>query len=212
MTWRIHTVNVNFEFFIYYCNNGYYIYYSPMIEEIFEVEKLNKELNTDFIFNMSKISGVHFQSPSLLKLEDKEKKDIIFKKFSNLLKKNKYIENFEFNSTGFININLNIYEVLEFLKKDKKELIATIVNKETKKYLFDYGGPNIGKSMHVGHLRPLNIGRALYNIYSISNNECISDIHLGDWGIPISQILTFCYEKNINVKNISIEDLKKDLS
>ena len=98
---------------------------------------------------------------------------------------------------------------MEFLKKDKKELIATIVNKETKKYLFDYGGPNIGKSMHVGHLRPLNIGRALYNIYSISNNECISDIHLGDWGIPISQILTFCYEKNINVKNISIEDLKK---
>ena len=81
MTWRIHTVNVNFEFFIYYCNNGYYIYYSPMIEEIFEVEKLNKELNTDFIFNMSKISGVHFQSPSLLKLEDKEKKISYLKNF-----------------------------------------------------------------------------------------------------------------------------------
>ena len=63
--------------------------------------------------------------------------------------------------------------------------------------------------MHVGHLRPLNIGRALYNIYTISKNECISDIHLGDWGIPISQILTFCYENSIVVGDISIQDLKK---
>ena len=61
---------------------------------------------------------------------------------------------------------------------------------------------NIGKSMHVGHLRPLNIGRALYNMYTISKNECISDIHLGDWGIPISQILTFCYENSIDVSDI----------
>ena len=91
----------------------------------------------------------------------------------------------------------------------KKELIGTVRDKEPEKYVFDYGGPNIGKSMHVGHLRPLNIGRALYNIYSISNNECISDIHLGDWGIPIAQILTYCYENNLSIENISINDLKE---
>ena len=49
----------------------------------------------------------------------------------------------------------------------------------------------------------------LYNIYSISNNECISDIHLGDWGIPIAQILTYCYENNLSIENISINDLKE---
>ena len=55
----------------------------------------------------------------------------------------------------------------------------------------------------------LNIGRALYNIYKISGNECISDIHLGDWGIPISQILTFCYENNHKIEDLKVEDLQK---
>ena len=63
--------------------------------------------------------------------------------------------------------------------------------------------------MHVGHLRPLNIGRALYNIYKISGNTCISDIHLGDWGIPISQILTYCYENKIEINNLSDKDLQE---
>ena len=63
--------------------------------------------------------------------------------------------------------------------------------------------------MHVGHLRPLNIGRALYNMYKISGNVCVSDIHLGDWGIPISQILTYCYENNIVINSLKAKDLQK---
>ena len=63
--------------------------------------------------------------------------------------------------------------------------------------------------MHVGHLRPLNIGRALYNIYNFSGNSCVSDIHLGDWGVPISQILTYCYEKNIEIRDLKVENLQE---
>ena len=180
-----------------------------MIEEIFEIEKIKENLKADFMINVSKLDGVHFQSPSLVGTKDLDSRDEIFQKLSSFFNSNKFIKSYELNASGFINLNLNIDEVLNFLQKNKEGFIETIVDKEPKKYLFDYGGPNIGKSMHVGHLRPLNIGRALYNMYTISKNECISDIHLGDWGIPISQILTFCYENNIDVSNISIEDLKR---
>lgn len=180
-----------------------------MIEEIFEVEKIKEDLKTDLVINVSKLDGVHFQSPSLVGIKDLEAREEIFQKLTILFKSNKFIKSYELNTSGFINFNLNVYEVLNFLQQNKEEFIRTIVDEEPRKYLFDYGGPNIGKSMHVGHLRPLNIGRALYNMYTISKNECISDIHLGDWGIPISQILTFCYENRIDVSDIAIEDLKK---
>ena len=58
------------------------------------------------------------------------------------------------------------------------------INNKKHKIIFDYGGPNIGKPLHVGHMRTLNIGRSLYNIHSFTNNEVVSDIHLGDWGMP----------------------------
>ena len=40
-------------------------------------------------------------------------------------------------------------------------------------------------------MRTLNIGRSLYNIHSFIGNEVVSDIHLGDWGMPIAQIITY---------------------
>ena len=78
-----------------------------------------------------------------------------------------------------------------------------------KTVLLDYGGPNIGKPLHVGHLRSLNIGRSLYRIYSLAGHSVISDIHIGDWGMPIAQIITYIEEKQIDIKNININDLEK---
>ncbi|GIR20538.1 hypothetical protein CM15mP35_07990 [bacterium] len=43
--------------------------------------------------------------------------------------------------------------------------------------IFDYGGANIGKSLHVGHIRTLNIGRSLTNIYKMAGYKTITDIH-----------------------------------
>ena len=79
----------------------------------------------------------------------------------------------------------------------------------SEKIIFDYGGPNIGKPLHVGHLRSLNIGRSLYNINKIAGNTVVSDIHLGDWGMPIAQILNFCELNNLDVSKISISKLEE---
>ena len=180
-----------------------------MIEEILNLEKVNRKSDIDYIFNFSKINGVHLQSPSLIKLGEQKDRQKHYKKLKRDLNDNSYVEKAELTENGFINITLNIVEIIKYLQKSKEEILKTIKDSDPKKYIFDYGGPNIGKSMHVGHLRPLNIGRALYNIYNFSGNSCVSDIHLGDWGVPISQILTYCYEKNIEIRDLKVENLQE---
>ncbi len=180
-----------------------------MFASILNVDEINKRLDTPFTFNFSKIENVHIQSPSLVRIKNKDERQSHFKDLASLLGGNKFIKTCELHSSGFINIQFNLHEVLASLNLSRSEIIETIKEDSPSKYIFDYGGPNIGKSMHVGHLRPLNIGRALYNIYSISGNECISDIHFGDWGVPIAQILTFCYENNLTIEDISVKKLQE---
>lgn len=180
-----------------------------MIEEILGLDKINKNSEVDYIFNFSKFDQVHLQSPSLIKINETTDRQKHFIQLTKTLENNKYIDQIELTENGFINVTLHLSKVLKYLQKSKEEILETIKDDKPKKYIFDYGGPNIGKSMHVGHLRPLNIGRALYNIYKISGNNCTSDIHLGDWGIPISQILTYCYENSIEIKKLSDKDLQE---
>ena len=52
----------------------------------------------------------------------------------------------------------------------------------SKKVFFDYGGANVAKALHVGHLRTANIGEALKRLTKLVGNEVMSDVHLGDIG------------------------------
>ena len=180
-----------------------------MIDKLLNLKELNKDTDHNYSFTFSKIEGIHLQSPSLIKFKNSNDRKVHFNKLEKILQNNSYIEQAELNDAGFINLTLNIKEVLKYIQKSKSELLNLIKDENPKKYIFDYGGPNIGKSLHVGHLRPLNIGRALYNMYKVSGNVCISDIHLGDWGIPISQILTYCYENNIVINSLKAKDLQR---
>jgi arginyl-tRNA synthetase len=179
-----------------------------MIDELLNLDELNTKTNQKFNFTISKIENVHIQSPSLIKFKNIAERKIYFNDLEKFFRNNQYIQEVKLNDAGFVNVILNIGEVLNYLQKSKSEIINLIKDGESKKYIFDYGGPNIGKSMHVGHLRPLNIGRALYNIYSISGHKTISDIHLGDWGVPIAQILSYCYENKMKIENVSVKDLQ----
>lgn len=69
--------------------------------------------------------------------------------------------------------------------------------------LLDYGGPNIAKEMHVGHLRSSLIGQALKNILAFGGHRVVSDIHLGDWGLQMGQLI--CYIED-EVPNLLAED------
>ena len=56
-------------------------------------------------------------------------------------------------------------------------------------YFLDYGGPNIAKPLHVGHLRTAILGESLKRIIKIKGSKTISDVHLGDFGLQIGQVI-----------------------
>ena len=56
--------------------------------------------------------------------------------------------------------------------------------------VIDYGGPNVAKPLHVGHLRSAIIGEALKRLMRFVGDDVVSDIHLGDWGLPMGQLIT----------------------
>ncbi len=58
-----------------------------------------------------------------------------------------------------------------------------------RKVLVDYGGPNMSKSMHVGHLRASIIGESLKRLFRVAGHDVDGDIHMGDWGMPIGQLI-----------------------
>ncbi len=60
---------------------------------------------------------------------------------------------------------------------------------EPMKVLVDYGGPNMSKSMHVGHLRASIIGESLKRLLRLAGHHVDGDIHLGDWGMPVGQLI-----------------------
>ncbi len=62
--------------------------------------------------------------------------------------------------------------------------------------MIDYGGPNVAKPLHVGHLRSAIIGESVKRIARYAGHEVIGDIHLGDWGLQMGLIITELQERN----------------
>lgn len=62
-------------------------------------------------------------------------------------------------------------------------------NENPKKVVIDYGGPNVAKPLHVGHLRSAIIGETLKKLYRFKGDEVIGDVHLGDWGLQMGLII-----------------------
>ena len=92
-------------------------------------------------------------------------------------------------SPGFINITLSDAFLISFANDSLKD-ITTNYNLGLQKTIFlDYGGPNVAKVLHVGHLRSANIGQALNNLCKTVGCKTISDIHLGDWGRPMGMVI-----------------------
>ena len=172
---------------------------------IVEINNLfNKfDIDEEIDFKISNIENYDYQINNLVKYQNNEEIEKIVDKINLLLDGHEVIENFEITKNYFINIKINLNKSEIFLSNIKENLITSA----PKKIIIDYGGPNIGKPLHVGHLRSLNIGRSLKELNKIVGHQVTTDIHLGDWGMPIAQIIAFCELENIDIKTITAEKL-----
>ena len=107
------------------------------------------------------------------------------------LEDKKFIGEIEAVNPGFINIKLNAEAVAEYLNTMKEdENLGLNKAEEVKTIVLDYGGPNVAKPLHVGHLRSAIIGESLKRIAKKMGHNVLGDIHLGDWGYQMGLIIT----------------------
>ena len=121
---------------------------------------------------------------------------------------NDYFEKVEFVRPGFINITLSnkfINNKLKNMYNNPKFDIKLPSVKET--YFMDYGGPNVAKPLHVGHMRTAIVGEAIKRIINYFGHKTISDVHLGDYGLQIGEVIYGLKEKNMNINDLTIKDL-----
>ena len=101
---------------------------------------------------------------------------------------------------GFINLKLKLSFVTAFLNEMAgDDTLGVEKEANPKTILIDYGGPNVAKPLHVGHLRSAIIGESVKRIMRFKGNDVTGDIHLGDWGYQMGLIITELEKRQPNL-------------
>ena len=172
-----------------------------------DLDKILKNNGIDEVIDIriSNLDNYDYQINNLVKHQNHPKVNSIKEEISKSLNLSGIVDVFEFAKNLFINIQINAESIIGNLEDVKNNVLRD--KKES--VIIDYGGPNIGKPLHVGHLRPLNIGRSIYLTNKIIGNDINSDIHLGDWGMPVAQIITYCELEGISFDELTITMLEE---
>ena len=163
----------------------------------------NSNIHEEIDIKISSIESFDYQINNLVKYQNHKDIEKILNDVEQLALDAEIIDSFEITEKNFFNFTINLNNVQNYLENFKEN----IKTEHSKKIIIDYGGPNIGKPLHVGHLRSLNIGRSLYKTNQLIGNSVTSDIHLGDWGMPVAQIIAYCEVENINIDSITVQQL-----
>ncbi len=174
----------------------------PLINEFKSILE-NSNIYEEIDLKISSIESFDYQINNLVKYQNHKDIGKILSNLEELATGIEIIDSFEITEKYFFNFTVNLNNVQNYLENFKEN----IKTEHPKKIIIDYGGPNIGKPLHVGHLRSLNIGRSLYQTNQLIGHSVKSDIHLGDWGMPVAQIIAYCEVENINIDSIKVEKL-----
>ena len=141
------------------------------IEKVTLLESKRKDLGDYQLNDAMSLAKILHKSPMLI-AEDMKK----------ILEESNYFSKVEIAAVGFLNVTLKDELLIDFVNdyynSDSKD-VDKLVNK---KIFLDYGGANIAKTLHVGHLRSANIGEALKRLTKRLGQEVICDVHFGDIG------------------------------
>ena len=92
---------------------------------------------------------------------------------------------------GFLNLKVSEGFLLQYMEGMKQnEKFGLEMPEHPKKIMIDYGGPNVAKPLHVGHLRSAVIGESVKRICRYAGHQVTGDVHLGDWGLQMGLVIT----------------------
>ena len=159
-----------------------------------EINKIVKKCgyDTDVVLSISNRPDLgEFQINDAMKLAKIYHKNPI--EIANTIKdeldKSGMFKDINIAGAGFINLTLGDNVLVDFVNDIKADVSKNIDKVEEKTIFLDYGGANVTKALHVGHLRPANIGEGLKRLAKIVGNKTISDVHLGDSGLQAGIVM-----------------------
>lgn len=124
------------------------------------------------------------------KLAKKKPRDVA-QKIADRLKINPFFARVEIAGPGFINLDVaDDVLVTRTAAMNADESLGAPKTGSGKTVMIDFGGPNVAKPMHVGHLRSSIIGDSLQRLFRANDWHVISDVHLGDWGLQMGQLIS----------------------
>ncbi len=185
------------------------------LEEL--ITKVTNELNYE-VTNMRVIKSNRpdisdYQCDDVFKLSKEYHKspiDIgeeIVTKINSLPNFDDYFKKVEFVKPGFINISLsNTFINENIISMNNDSFGIDKVDKE-ETFVIDYGGPNVAKPLHVGHMRTAIVGESIKRIIRYKGHKVIGDIHLGDIGLQLGQVIYGIIDENKNIDDVDIKYL-----
>lgn len=137
-----------------------------------------KELGDYQINDAMSLAKIYHESPI-----------VIAGKIKNVLESDSRFTNINIAGPGFINLSFSDEFLINLVNSMEDDILNNIDMQEHKKIMLDYGGANVAKALHVGHLRSANLGEALKRLAKLLGQEVISDAHLGDYGRPLGLVV-----------------------
>ncbi len=142
---------------------------------------------------------------------------IVAEEVAKVLAEEPIFEKAEFAKPGFINMTLSDKYLLDHINSiSNDEHLGIVQADKPMKIVLDYGGPNVAKPLHVGHLRSAIIGEAIKRIARACGHEVIGDTHLGDWGLQIGLVIAemserypsySCFSENFNAATDELPEI-----
>lgn len=171
-------------------------------DETPEVSVSNRPDISDYQYNGAfKLAKIMHKSPMIIadEIVCKLKDNDMFKEVSNV--------------NGFINITLSDKSLIDYLNEIVNNFDINTFKINTDETIFlDYGGANVAKALHAGHLRSPNIGEALKRLCEAVGYKTISDVHYGDWGRPMGLIICEIKHRypNLDFFNPNLDNYPKE--
>ena len=121
---------------------------------------------------------------------------VVAEKIATELRQNPVFKDVSVAGPGFINISLSDTFLANYIQEMSIDPKMGIRADKPKKILIDYGGANVAKPLHVGHLRSAIIGEGLKRLAKELGHDVIGDVHLGDWGRPLGIVISEIKRRN----------------
>lgn len=166
------------------------------VEKAFAEAGYDKELGKVTVSNRPDLC--EFQCNGAMAAAKKEKKNPfeIAEAVAEKLKSSDSFSKVEVVKPGFLNMNVSDSMLLSCLSDmDSSDKCGADQDIKPRKIMIDYGGPNVAKPLHIGHLRSAIIGESVKRMGKFLGHDVIGDIHLGDWGLQMGLIITELKER-----------------